>query len=94
MTQLFYTHAAVRDLADILNYIAQDKPDAALAWVEKIEARCRLIAITPQIGELQSQLGKNVRTSSVGRYVIFHREAEHHVEILRVIAGDRNISKL
>jgi toxin ParE1/3/4 len=62
--------------------------------VEKTAAKCLLIASTPQFGELQSRFGKGVRTSSVGRYVIFHRETAERVEILRVIPGDRNISEL
>jgi toxin ParE1/3/4 len=94
MTKPFYTSAAQQDLADILGYIAHDKPDAAMAWVEKIEAKCLLIATSPHIGELQSRFGKGVRTSSIGRYVIFHRKKAKRVEILRVIPGDRNISEL
>jgi len=94
MTKPFYTPAAQQDLADILEFIAQDKLGAALAWVEKIEAKCLLIATTPQIGELQNQFGKGVRTSAVGRYVIFHREISERVEILRVIPGNRNIRDL
>ena len=94
MTKPFYTSAAQQDLTDILAYIAQDNPDAALAWVEKIEAKCLLISKTPQIGELQIQFGEGVRTTSIGRYVIFHRQRFERVEILRVIPGDRNIQKL
>jgi len=75
-------------------FIAKDKPDAALAWVEKIEAKCLLIASSPEIGESKPALGKNVRASFVGRYVIFHRRANDQVEILRVIPGDRNIIEL
>ncbi len=94
MTKPFYTSAANQDLADILKYIARDKPTAALAWVDKIEAKCVLIAENPSFGELQSHLGEGVRASVVGRYVIFHREANNRVEILRVIPGDRNITRL
>jgi len=94
MTKPYYTFEAQQDLTDILGNIARDKPDAAVAWVEKIEAKCLLIATSPKIGELQSRFGKGVRTSSVGRYVIFHRETDKCVEILRVIPGDRNISEL
>ena len=75
MTKPFYTSAAKQDLADILTYIARDKPDAAVAWVEKIEARCLLITTQPEMGELKRQLGANVRANVVGRYVIFHRRA-------------------
>jgi len=94
MTKPFYTSAAYEDLTDILNYIAQDKAAAALSWIEKIEAKCLLIADNPSIGELQPHLGEGVRASVVGRYVIFHREANDRVEILHVIPGDRNITRL
>ena len=94
MNKPFYTSAAKQDLADILMYIARDKPDAAISWVEKIEAKCLLIASQPEIGELKRQLGANVRANVVGRYVIFHRRSKERVEILRVIPGDRSITKL
>lgn len=94
MKKPFYTSAAQKDLADILSYIAKDKPAAALAWVDKIEAKCLLIAENPSFGELQPRLGVGVRSSVVGRYVIFHREANDRVEILRVIPGDRDIRRL
>ena len=94
MSKPFYTSAAYQDLADILNYIARDNPTAALDWVEKIEAKCVLVAENPSIGELQPQLGVGVRASAVGRYVIFHRATDERVEILRVIAGDRDTTRL
>jgi toxin ParE1/3/4 len=89
-----YTSAAKQDLVSILTYIAKDKPTAAKAWVGKIEAKCLLIASQPELGEMKSHLGKSVRASVVGRYVIFHRRRGDTVEILRVIPGDRNVTEL
>ena len=94
MNKPFYTSAAQQDLAEIVSYIARDKPGAALDWVAKIEAKCLLIAASPSLGELQPHLGEGVRSSLVGRYVIFHRESSDRVEILRVIGGDRDIRQL
>ncbi|MCE9553957.1 MAG: type II toxin-antitoxin system RelE/ParE family toxin [Planctomycetes bacterium] len=94
MTKPFYTSAAQQDFADILNYIARDNPSAAVAWVEKVEAKCLTIAKNPSLGDMQRHLGDGIRASVVGRYVIFYREANHRVEILRVIPGDRNITHL
>lgn len=74
MSKPYDTSAAERDLHGILNYIAQDKPGAAISWVDKIEAKCLRIATNPGIGEARPQLGSGVRASSVGRYVIFHRQ--------------------
>jgi toxin ParE1/3/4 len=94
MTKPFYTSGVDQDLTDIINYIGADNPTAALAWIDKIEAKCLLVATNPSIGELQPHLGEGVGASVVGRYVIFHREANDRVEILRVIPGDRNITRL
>ena len=94
MTKPYYTPAAQLDLANILSNIAADKPGAALAWVEKIEAKCLLLAENPSFGDLHPNLGEGVRANAVGRYVIFHREANNRVEILRVIPGDRDITHL
>ena len=63
MTKPVYTSAAKQDLADILAYIARDKPQAAMAWVEKIEAKCLLIASQPEMGELKQRLGADVRAT-------------------------------
>ncbi len=94
MSRPFYTSAAIGDLEGIFVFIGQDKPIAAAEWVEKIEAKCLLIASSPEIGEAMPRLGTGVRASSVGRYVIFHRYANNRVEILRVLAGDRDVTNL
>ncbi|HRX79764.1 MAG: type II toxin-antitoxin system RelE/ParE family toxin [Planctomycetaceae bacterium] len=94
MNKPFYTSAATQDLEDILRYIAKDKPNAAVAWVRQLESKCLLIATAPEIGEAKPQLGIGVRASVVGRYVIFHRHTNERVEILRVIAGDRDVTEL
>lgn len=86
-----YSSAAHNDLNEILHYIAVDKPDAARAWVDKLEAKCRLISENPEMGELRPEYGEGVRSVSVGRYVIFHRRKQGCVEIVRIIPGDRNI---
>ena len=71
MKKPLYTTAAQQDLVDILRYISRDKPDAAVKWVEKIEDKCMLIASQPEMGERRPQLGTDVRSNFVGRYVIF-----------------------
>ena len=94
MKKPVYSTAAQEDLIGILRYISQDKPDAAVSWVERIEDKCLLIASQPEMGELRPKLGSDVRCNFIGRYVIFHRKHDDTVEIIRVIPGDRNITKL
>ena len=94
MAKLIIVASAKRDLTDIFDYIARDKPIAAANWVDKIEEKCKLIASTPQFGEVRLEFGSEIRSSTVGRYVIFYRPIENGIEVLRVIAGDRDIRSL
>lgn len=94
MARLIISPTAKQDLSDIFDYIARDKPIAAANWVEKIEEKCKLIATVPDFGELRSEYGIDVRSSVVGRYVIFYRAIKDGIEVARVISGDRDIRSL
>ena len=94
MAKLVIAPSARQDLSDIFDYIARDKPIAAANWVEKIEEKCKLIAATPVFGERRPEYGAQIRSSVVGRYVIFFRQIKDGIELLRVIAGDRDIRSL
>lgn len=94
MAKLIIAPSAQKDLSDIYDYIARDKPIAAANWVEKIEEKCQLIAVTPEFGERRPEYGADIRSSVVGRYVIFFRPIENGIEVARVIAGDRDIRSL
>jgi len=94
MATLIIAPAAQQDLSDIYDYIARDKPLAAANWVEKIEEKCKLIAETPKFGERRPEYGAEIRSSVVGRYVIFFRPIENGIEVARVIAGGRDIRSL
>ena len=62
MLKPYYTAAAIEDPEEILTFIAKDKPGASLNWVEKIEAKCLLIAAAPDIGDQMPNLGQKALT--------------------------------
>ena len=94
MTKPHYTSAAIDDLESILEFVARDKPGAAVDWVRRIENKCLSIASSPETGQQMLHLGSNVRASVLGRYMIFHRFVGGRVEILRVIPGGPEITSL
>ena len=94
MSKLVISPTSRQDLSDIFDYMAKDKPIAAANWVEKIEKKCMLIAATPDFGESRPEYGSDIRSSVVGRYVIFYRAIGGGIEVARVIAGDRDIRSL
>ena len=94
MKKPHYTIAAEEDLEQILEFIARDKPGAAVDWVGKIEAKCVAIANAPETGQQMPQLGQDIRASVLGRYMIFHRQVAERLEILRVIPGGAEVKEL
>ena len=94
MTKPLYTTAAIEDLESILEFISRDKPRAAIGWVSRLEEKCISIAENPRSGQMMPHLGKGVRASVLGRYMIFHRVSGERVEILRVIPGGPDVTSL
>lgn len=94
MPRLRFSRDARDDLKGIASYIARDKPIAARRWVEKIKKKCRLAARHPEIGESREELGKGVRCTLFGNYLIFFRRVGGFIEISRVIRGDEDIQSL
>lgn len=89
-----YTLAAIRDLESILEFISKDKPGAAVQWVARIENKCLSIASSPATGQQMPQLGRDVRASVLGRYMIFHRHVGGQLEVLRIIPGGPEVTSL
>ena len=94
MPKLIIAPSAQQDLSDIFDYIARDKPIAAANWIDTIEEKCELIAATPEFGEKRAEYGPDIRSSVIGRYVIFYRPIDDGIEVVRVVAGDRDIRML
>lgn len=94
MSKLIISPSARQDLSDIFDYIARDKPLAAANWIDAIEEKCELIASVQELGEHRPEYGTDIRSSVAGRYVIFYRPINDGIEVVRVIAGDRDIRTL
>ena len=88
MPRLRYSEQSKNDLKQIARFIANDKPDAARKWVSKLREKCRLASQHPEIGDERPELGEGIRSTYLGRYVIFFRRNDGFVEIVRVIRGD------
>ncbi|NOY42547.1 MAG: type II toxin-antitoxin system RelE/ParE family toxin [Planctomycetes bacterium] len=95
MPKVHYSTLAADDLLDHAKYIAQDKPDAAYRWIEKVESTCELLAENPEMGERRQTRGfGQCRSFTSGNYVIFFRSVSDGVEIVRIVRAERDIDSL
>ena len=94
MSRLFFSPASRRDLLQILDYIAQDNPQAATRFVDQIEQKCHSLAESPDMGFPRNELLPQLRVWPVGNYLVFYRPADDGIEVVRVVHGARDIPKL
>jgi toxin ParE1/3/4 len=82
------------DLAEIRHFVARDKPEAADRLIRAFYDRFGLLAENPLLGERQPEFGEDLRTFSMGSYVVVYRPMAAGVEIARVVSGYRDLQTL
>lgn len=87
MKTLVFSEKSLDDLHSILVFIARDKPDAAIRFVESLEDQCVSLAAFPGIGTRRDDLAENLRLFSFRGYAIYFSELSDKVRIERVLRG-------
>ncbi|MBF0417863.1 MAG: type II toxin-antitoxin system RelE/ParE family toxin [Magnetococcales bacterium] len=87
---------AQRDLAGIRRFIAQDQPQNADAWIVRLLATCKRLALFPDLGQPVAFIARPVFCFPVGRYLVIYRKWEdgRGVVILRVLHSAQNIQRI
>jgi toxin ParE1/3/4 len=94
MSRYRLTEQARQDLDEIWLYIAEDDPAAADHFLDTLYEKFVLLAEQPLLGRLRPELAPNLRSLSVGNYVIFYRPIDNGIEVARVLHGARAIDPL
>ncbi|MEX2140953.1 MAG: type II toxin-antitoxin system RelE/ParE family toxin [Pirellulales bacterium] len=94
MNQCIYSPAARRDLLELYEYIAQDRPDAAQRFIEHLEATCQWLAVDREMGERVEGLRQGARMFSYEKYVIFYEIVANDIRVLRIVHGARDFGLL
>jgi plasmid stabilization system protein ParE len=92
------TPSAENDLFEIWSYIARDSTDAANRVEEAIYDACRLLAGSPNVGQVRPDLTQRTlrfwTVSSFKNYVIIYDAEIRPLRILRILHGARNLRVL
>jgi toxin ParE1/3/4 len=82
------------DLIKIWTYIAADNPSAADRLLDMLEEKFELLARNPRLGVRRTEILPDIRSFPVGNYVILYRSMPNGVEIVRVIHGQRDLTRI
>lgn len=94
MSRVRLSEEAETDLIEIWAYIAQDSPDAADQFVDRVYETCITLSKSPGMGRDRSDLLRGIRSYPVGTYLIFYRKSRSSIEVARVLSGFRNLPPL
>jgi plasmid stabilization system protein ParE len=94
MMAVLVTPSARRDLLQIWDYIAADSADAADRVIANIHDDFRKIADAPGIGHTRQELDPVYRVWSIYSYLIVYRPDTRPLQIIRVVSGYRDLSKV
>jgi len=93
-----WAEAAVRDLEELISYIAADSPLNAERILDKLEKRAQTLESTPVRGRVVPELAhfgiRNWRELIVKPYRIIYRIDEDTVNVLAVLDGRRDLQDM
>ena len=91
MARVLRRPQAAEDIAEIWDYIAEDNPDAADRWVDRLDQQFQLLAAQPLMGRARDELVPGIRSFPFGRYVIFYTPLDDGIDVMRVLHSARDI---
>ena len=94
MKRLGFAPEAVADLREIASYIAEDDPERAMSFVAELEERAAEAAARPLSFRERAYISPGLRAIAHGRYLIFFRDLDDEVRIVRVVHGARDLPRL
>jgi addiction module RelE/StbE family toxin len=90
-TRISWTWRAQKDLIEIGDFIAKDKPQAAARWVDRLISAVERAATFPTSGRPVPELGReDIREVIVDRYRIVYQVRADAVVVLTVFESHRN----
>jgi toxin ParE1/3/4 len=93
--QFRLTQPATKDVEEIADFIAQQSGlSQSEAFLSKLESKFSNIVTFPQIGKKRNEILPNVRSIPLDKYLIFYLPIGEDIEILRVVSGYRDLSRL
>lgn len=92
--KVIWTELAVEKLEEFADYIALDKPLAALKWIETIQKSVNKLAKFQQIGREVPEIKRaDIREIIEGNYRIIYRVEPERISILTIRHGKQLLNK-
>ncbi len=94
MADLLISPEAEIDLLEIWLYIAEDSLENADRFQDKLVSKARKLSESNEIGMDRPELGQDLKSFPVNRYLLYYRVIQTGIELIRVLHGSRDVQAL
>ena len=91
MNRFKISRQADRDLEDMWVYLAQNDSLAADLLLAKVLDKFPMLAQFPEMGRSRKELAEELRSFPIKPYIIFYKNMETYIEIVRILHQSRDI---
>lgn len=84
-----FSRRAEADLRNVAAFIAEDHPTQAVLFVKELRGHCLRLTAFPEAAPLRPELGRGVRLSVFGKYLILYVVHGEFIEVRRIVHGAR-----
>ena len=88
------TPRAQADLEEILRDLEQKSQRAAERFAIRLDEKCEALGQFPELGRVRDEILPGIRSTLVGKHVLFHRIRGDSVELLRIVHGRRDLPRI
>jgi len=82
---------ASRDLNEIADYFLHNNLEVGENFFREFNRKCQQLAAFPNSGKSYGEIRSDLRGVPIEGYIILYRLVDDGIEILRVVAGRRNL---
>lgn len=94
MSQFVLSPAASQDLEEIVDYLSEQNLDVGEQFLAEFSQKCRSLSRFPNMGRSYADLAPQLRGVLLQGYIVFYRNFEQGIEIVRVMSGYRDLPAL
>jgi toxin ParE1/3/4 len=92
--EINFSEDAASEIQEALKYLAQYSIPAFNRLTADIDQRCSLLAGQPNLGRKREDLGAGVRSTVIGKYLLFYTFTDDTFYVVRFLHGAMNIPAL
>jgi toxin ParE1/3/4 len=91
MSEVWKRPQAEEDLINIWLFIAQDSPNNADRFLDRLDEKFHVLADNPLMGISREELASNLRSFPMDSLIIFYIPIKEGIEVIRVLNSSMDI---